>query len=327
MARVLACAETREGRIADVSREVVSAGRGIADAYGGELDVLVLGGAGIGEEAGSLAAFGADRIFVAEDEAFAAYHPDAALRALEARTAEDAYAAILFPASAQGKDLAPRLAARLGRGLATEVVEWSVEDGGLIVRRPMYAGKAIATLRFPDPPAIASLRPNVFAPERREGNGRVERIEVADEPRTIRVVGIERGERDRLDVAEASVIVSGGRGMQDPSNWHLLEELADALGDGVALGASRAVVDAGWRPHAEQVGQTGKTVSPDLYFAIGISGAIQHLAGMRTARTIVAVNKDREAPIFKVADYGVVGDLFEILPRLAEEVRKVRGSG
>jgi electron transfer flavoprotein alpha subunit len=174
---------------------------------------------------------------------------------------------------------------------------------------------------------MASLRPNVFTPQPAAGAGDVVAIEVASEPRRARVRGIESGERGRLDVAEASVIVAGGRGLQEPESWSLLEDLAAALGDGVAIGASRAVVDNGWRPHSEQVGQTGKVVSPNLYFAIGISGAIQHLAGMRTAKVIVAVNKDPEAPIFGVADYGIVGDLFEIVPRLTEEIRAVRTAG
>ncbi|MFW6200297.1 MAG: electron transfer flavoprotein subunit alpha/FixB family protein, partial [Gemmatimonadota bacterium] len=174
-------------------------------------------------------------------------------------------------------------------------------------------------------PAVFSLRPNVFQPVERSGAGVVETFTPDLDPDSwgSRVRGFEEAAGE-LDVAEASIVVSGGRGMGGPENWGLLEDLRDALGDGAALGASRAVVDAGWRPHAEQVGQTGKTVAPRLYFAIGISGAIQHLAGMRTAGTIVAVNKDPEAPIFEVADYGIVGDLFEVVPRLAEEIRALK---
>ncbi|MFQ5890392.1 MAG: electron transfer flavoprotein subunit alpha/FixB family protein [Gemmatimonadota bacterium] len=324
--RVLAYAEMREGVLRGVARETVSAARRLADELGGEVDVLALGGSGAAETVAELAGYGGDRLFVAEDESFRHYHPEASVRAIEELAGRESYAALLFPASAQGKDLAPRAAARLDRGLATEVTEIRVEDGELVVTRPQFAGKAYARLRFTETPALISLRPNVFLPERRDGGGAIERLEVASSPSRVRVKGIERGERDALDVSEATVVVSGGRGMRDPSNWHILEDLVDALGPGAALGASRAVVDAGWRPHSEQVGQTGKVVSPNLYFAVGISGAIQHLAGIRTAKVVVAINKDREAPIFDIADYGVVGDLFEIVPRLAEEVRQLRES-
>jgi electron transfer flavoprotein alpha subunit len=231
---------------------------------------------------------------------------------------------VVFSATARGKELAPRLAARLGRGLATEALELRVEDGRPVAVRPVYAGKARMTVSFPDSPALISVRPNVFVPEERPGEGRVESLDVAPGGGRETVGPVESSSGGELDVAEAGIVVSGGRGMGDPDNWHLLEDLRDALGSQAALGASRAVVDAGWRPHAEQVGQTGKVVSPQLYFAIGISGAIQHLAGMRTSGTIVAVNKDPEAPIFDVADYGIVGDLFEVLPQLTERIRQAR---
>ncbi len=321
---VLVFAETRGGELRAVSREVASAGRDMADALGGELHALLLGPPGAEDGAEALASHGVDRVFLAENEVFRTYHPEASVRAVRERQEAVGYGAVLFAASAQGKDLAPRVAAALGRGLATEITAWELEDGQLVVTRPMYAGKAYARLGFREAPALASLRPNVFGPRERPGRGEVERIELEPAPSRVRVRGIEQGEREQLDVAEASIVVSGGRGMQDPENWHLLEDLAEALGDSAALGASRAVVDAGWRPHPEQVGQTGKTISPNLYFAIGISGAIQHLAGMRTAKTIVAVNKDPEAPIFQVADYGIVGDLFEVVPRLTEEIRRLR---
>jgi electron transfer flavoprotein alpha subunit len=174
---------------------------------------------------------------------------------------------------------------------------------------------------------LISVRPNVFRPKERPAAGSVEVVEIASEPAAQRVTGIETGDREALDVSEASIVVSGGRGLKDAENWSVLEDLVEALGDDATLGASRAVVDAGWRPHSEQVGQTGKVVSPSLYFAVGISGAIQHLAGMRTAKTIVAINRDAEAPIFSVADYGLVGDLFEVVPVLTEEIRRVRAAG
>jgi electron transfer flavoprotein alpha subunit len=199
----------------------------------------------------------------------------------------------------------------------------------VVMTRPVYSGKAFARLSVEASPVVASIRPNVFPAGRASGAGTLESVEVTEDPAAwpTRVVSFEATGSDVPDVAEASVVVAGGRGMKDPEQWGLLEDLRAALGDDAGLGASRAVVDAGWRPHGEQVGQTGKTVAPKLYFAIGISGAIQHLAGMRTAGTIVAVNKDPDAPIFKVADYGIVGDLFEVVPRLTEEVRAIRGDG
>jgi electron transfer flavoprotein alpha subunit len=310
-----------------VADETVTAARRLADDLGASVDVLVLGPPGVADAAGRLAEYGADRILVAEDEAFDVYAPEAALRALGSIVGDGGCEAVLFPATARGKDLAPRAAARLGRPLATEVTDVSVEDGRPVVVRPQYAGKATARVAFRESPALISVRPNVFLPEESPGEGGVEEISVDPEPTSHRFHPVETGDREKLDVAEADIVVSGGRGMQGPENWHLIEDLADALGGGTALGASRAVVDAGWRPHEEQVGQTGKVVTPTLYFAIGISGAIQHLAGMRTSKVIVAVNKDPEAPIFEVADYGIVGDLFEVVPRLTEEIRELRSDG
>ena len=235
---------------------------------------------------------------------------------------------MVFPATSQGKDLAPRVAALLDVPLAADVTRVEVVDGTLRSTRPVFSGKAFANIRIEASPAVLSIRPNVFETEQRDGEAAVEAFTPSlDTSNSTRFLRFEETTAGSVDVAEASIIVSGGRGMRDPDQWNVLEELRDALGDGVALGASRAVVDAGWRPHGEQVGQTGKTVSPKLYFAIGISGAIQHLAGMRTSGTIVAVNKDADAPIFKVADYGIVGDLFDILPVLTAELRKARAEG
>ncbi len=324
---VLAFAETRGGELRVAGREAVSAGRRLAADLGVATHALALGAPGLGEAVAELADYGADRIFKVEGEPFAHYQRDASVRAVETLHSAHTYAAILFPATALGKDLAPRVAARLDRGLATEVTALEVEGGRVVAKRPTYAGKALARVAFSERPALASLRPNVFLPEPADGAGEVESLELQVEPSRMRSRGIETGERERLDVAEAPIVVSGGRGMQDPENWHLLEDLVGALGERATLGASRAVVDAGWRPHPEQVGQTGKTISPNLYVAIGISGAIQHQAGMRTSKVIVAINKDPEAPIFKIADYGIVGDLFDVVPRLTEEIRKLRDGG
>ena len=325
-ANVLAYAELRGGALRSVAAETVAAARGLANDLGGSVDVLAVGPAGTAGVVAGLGSAGADRAFVAENDAFANYHPDAALRALEHVIGSGDYAAVVFPASAQGRDLAPRAAVRLDAPLASDVIGLGSDSGAVTATRPVYAGKAIAAVRFEDAPALVSVRPNVFVPQQRDSTVEVESIEVPAEPARQAVSGIEAAEREALDVAEATIIVSGGRGLQDPQNWSMLEDLVDALGPDATIGASRAVVDAGWRPHSEQVGQTGKVVSPSLYFAIGISGAIQHLAGMRTAKIIVAINKDPEAPIFNVADYGVVGDLFEVVPRLTEEIRKVRNS-
>ena len=327
MGRILVCAETRDGQLRPVAAEALSAASDLAELLGTDVDAFLLGSPGTNQRAAGLGQYGAERIFVAEDPAFSNYAPDAALRLLMELTGREAYSAIVFPASAQGKDLAPRAAARLDRGLASDVISLSVEAGQPVATRPMYAGKALATVEFLDLPALISVRPSVFRPRERAATGTVELVEVAVSPARQLVTGTEMGEREALDVSEAGIVVSGGRGMKDPENWPILEDLVDALGEGAALGASRAVVDAGWRPHAEQVGQTGKVVSPTLYFAVGISGAIQHLAGMRTAKTIVAINRDAEAPIFNIADFGLVGDIFEVVPALAAEIRRVRAEG
>ena len=231
----------------------------------------------------------------------------------------------MLAASATGKDLAPRVAATLGVALAADATDVAVEGGKVVVTRPIYAGKALLKVKLTTQPAVVSLRPNVFTPVERPKAGAAQAVSVDAPAGRVTVKEIKAAEAGALDVAEAPIVISGGRGLKEPANFKLLEELARAFGGKAAVGASRAVVDAGWRPHADQVGQTGKTVSPSLYIAVGISGAIQHLAGMRTSKTIVAINKDKDAPIFKVADYGIVGDLFEIVPKLAEEIRKLHG--
>jgi electron transfer flavoprotein alpha subunit len=223
-----------------------------------------------------------------------------------------------------GKDLAPRVAARLGAGLAADCIAVAVEGGRLVATRPVFAGKAQQKVAFPGRPALLSLRPKVFPAAAGAGRtARVETLEIAWSPADARarVRSVEAAAGGSVDLTEAEIIVSGGRGLKGPEHFKVIEALAEALG--ATVGASRAVVDAGWRPHADQVGQTGKTVSPKLYVAIGISGAIQHLAGMSSSRCIVAINKDPEAPIFKIADYGIVGDLFEVVPALTEEVKKL----
>ena len=325
MAAIFAFAESRDGEFRKGAHEVLAAARQLADASGGEVHAVALGAAGLRDAAADLGRWGADRVFVGESEAFTRYSAEGFTTVIARFLKEQGCDVALFPASAMGKDLAPRVAARLGVDYASDCTEVEMQDGAVVATRPEYAGKVFTRVRFSETPAVLSLRPNVFTPREAARDAAVESIDVsmegADLGAVVREIRAAAGEK--MDVSEAPIVVSGGRGMREPENFRLLEELADAFGGKAAVGASRAVVDAGWRPHGEQVGQTGKTVSPTLYFAVGISGAIQHLAGMRTSRYIVAINKDPEAPIFKVADYGIVGDLFEILPRLTEEVRKL----
>ncbi|MFQ5536052.1 MAG: electron transfer flavoprotein subunit alpha/FixB family protein [Gemmatimonadota bacterium] len=329
MADVLAFAEQRDGELRGVARETADVAAGLAQGFGGTARALVLGAPGIETAAAELGRFGVAEVEAGVHETLGSYTPDAYAGIVAERIRSGAYGAVVFPATILGKDLAPRVAALLDVPLAGDVTEVAAEGGALRVVRPVYAGKAFAHVTLQAAPALISIRPNVFQVEEGEGSASVSVFtpEVDAGSFGTRVVERRAAEGGALDVSEATIIVSGGRGMKGPENWALLKELKDALGPGTALGASRAVVDAGWRPHGEQVGQTGKTVSPSLYIAVGISGAIQHLAGMRTSKTIVAINKDPDAPIFNVADYGIVGDLFEVVPRLSEEVRALKAQG
>ena len=316
----LAVLEQRDGALRKISFEVVTG----AQRLGQPVEAVVCG-AGAVQGVDQVAKFGADKIVTLTNPAFARYAPEACAQALAERAKQGGYRAIVFTASATGKDLAPRVAAKLGVAVAGDLTDLNAEGDAVVVTRPVYAGKALLKVKVASQPAVLSLRPNVFTPVERPKAGASETVAVNVGPGRVTVREIKAAPAGTLDVAEAQVIISGGRGLKEPANFKVLEELAHAFGGRAAVGASRAVVDAGWRAHADQVGQTGKTVSPSLYIAVGISGAIQHLAGMRTSKVIVAINKDKDAPIFKVADYGVVGDLFEIVPKLTEEIRKLHG--
>jgi electron transfer flavoprotein alpha subunit len=322
--KILAFAEQREGKFKKSAFEVTQAAKKIADQLSCELVTLVVGDA-IESICAELAPYGAGRVVAAQDARLRLYSTTAYAK-IVAETAKREGATILFfPASQMGKDLAPRVAAKLDGGLVPDCTALRVEGGEVIAMRPVYAGKAFVEMHATSPVKLFTLRPNVFTASPMNGAGvTVEKasveLDASDFRAKVAAVKIAEG---RPDVTEASIIVSGGRGMKGPENFHLVETLADVLGGGV--GASRAVVDAGWRPHDEQVGQTGKTVSPSLYIACGISGAVQHLAGMSSSKYIVAVNKDKDAPIFQVADYGIVGDVFEILPALTAELKKALG--
>jgi len=325
MSAVCAFVETSKGNLKKSAAEIVGEGRRLADALGGELDAVLVGKE-VTKLADQVAALGADRVLVADADALAQFNVEGFVKALMKAVAASSPRVVLMAASVVGKDLGPALSAGTGGALLTDVTSITIVDGEVAVTKPVYAGKAIATVHAATETVIATLRPNVFDPAEPEAgrSAPVEVIESGVSAAELRVVVKEvlAKASEKLDLTEADVIVAGGRGLRDPANWRLLEALAEAVGG--VLGASRAVVDAGWRPHDEQVGQTGKTVSAKLYIAAGISGAIQHLAGMRTSKCIVAVNTDAEAPIFKVADYGIVGDALEVLPVLTEELKKLR---
>jgi electron transfer flavoprotein alpha subunit len=326
MATMLAFAESRGGDLRKVAFEAVTAARKAADASGGEeVHALLIGAPGLASHAADLGLHGADVVIVVEHAGLEHYNPETFAATAADRLRAGRYRAAFFAASAQGRDLAPRVAAKLEASLASDVTEFEIRGDAVIASHPAYTGKVIVTLRLTGEPALLSLRPGAITPADAPRTPRVETAAPAMDPSKARVVVTEvtHGGEAKLDISEAPVIVSGGRGLRAAENFKLVEDLAAAIGN-AAVGATRAVTDDGWRPATDQIGQTGRLVNPDLYIAVGISGAIQHLAGMRTSRTIVAINKDKDAPIFKVADYGIVGDLFEIVPRLTEEIRKAR---
>ena len=325
MSNVLVVAEHRGGELRKVALEAMSVARSLADASGGAVHALLAGPAGIAAKSTQLAAHGADVVLVAEHAGFANYNGEALTALVSERARSGEYRAVVISASVHGRELAPRVAARLGAGYAADAVAVSLEGDALVARHPVNTGKLTATLSITGSPAIVSLRPGMFPVAEAPRAGRVENVAPPTDPATSRVVvtAVEQGSSAKLDLSEAPIIVAGGRGLKAPENFALAEELAAAFGR-AAVGCTRAVSDDGWRPHSDQIGQTGRVVSPDLYVALGISGAVQHLAGMRTSRTIVAINKDREAPIFKVADYGIVGDVLEVVPALTSAVREAR---
>ncbi len=326
MPPILAFAETRGGELRKVAFEAVTAARQAADASGsGEVHAVMIGAPGLAGRAEDLGRHGADLTLVVEHPGLERYSPEVFAATLAERVKTTGYRAAFFTASAQGRDLAPRVAARLGISMASDVTGFELQGDTVVAQHPAYTGKVNVTLRLTGSPAIISLRPGFVTPAEQPRGTRVETLAPAMDPTTARVMVTELSQRSttKLDLGEASIIVSGGRGLRAAENFKLVEDLADAIGN-AAVGATRAVTDDGWRPPTDQIGQTGRLVSPDLYIAVGISGAIQHLAGMRTAKTIVAINKDKDAPIFKVANYGIVGDLFEIVPRLTDEIKKTR---
>ena len=318
--KILAIAEQSEGAFRKVTYESLSEGRRIADQMGCELAVLVLGNniEGISKE---LAQFGADRIILAQDPSLAEYLPDAYGNVIADATNKETPDVVILGASTQGKDIAARLSARLNASLAMDCVSVRFENNDLTATRFMYGGKILADVVLEGKPRILAIRPNALMIAKTEKAGSIEKIEVNIGSTQVKFIE-KHLETGKVELTEADIVISGGRGMGGP-DFSILEELAKLLNG--AVGASRSAVDEGWRSTSDQVGQTGKVVSPNLYIACGISGAIQHLAGMSSSKIIVAINKDAEAPIFSKADYGVEGDLFEIIPLISEEIRKLNG--
>jgi electron transfer flavoprotein alpha subunit len=326
MANVFAFVESRGSELRKVGLEAVTAARALADdSGGGEVHAMVIGPTGIAGKAQQIGQYGADVVLVVEHADLANYSPEVATATAAERIKAGGYRGAIFSTSAQGRDLAPRVAARLGVSVVTDVISFEVDGEAIIVRHPINIGKVIATLAISGKPAVIAMRPNVISPAQNAKAGRVENVPPAIDPKSARVIVKEtkQGTSGKLDLAEAPVVIAGGRGLKAAENFKLVEELAAAFGN-AAVGATRAVTDDGWRPHSDQIGQTGRLVSPELYIAVGISGAVQHLAGMRTSKTIVAINKDKDAPIFKIADYGLVGDVFEIIPALTAAVREAK---
>ncbi|HVO67473.1 MAG TPA: electron transfer flavoprotein subunit alpha/FixB family protein [Syntrophales bacterium] len=315
-------AEQRYGAFRKISFELASTARKLADQLGEEVGAILLG-SGIEGLAGELGKYGVDKVYVADNAQLEPYTTDAHSTAIARLVKENNPSILLLGASAQGKDLSARLVGKLATGMATDCVDVKVVDGKLLALRPMYAGKCYGEVLTSSFPQMASLRPNVFPAVENPKTPEVIKFDPGLDPGQLKtkVLEVQKDTAGKVDLTEANIIVSGGRGMKGPENYVILEELADVLG--ATVGASRAAVDAGWRPQKDQVGQTGKIVSPNLYIACGISGAIQHLAGMGTSKYIVAINKDPDAPIFARADYGIVDDLFKVVPELTKEVKKL----
>ncbi len=324
MADILVVVEHQDGVLKKPTLSAITAAKALSALAGGAVDALVLG-QGAQAVAGAAAGYGVRKVLLAEAPAFGAYLAAAFAPAVAHVVKEKGYGAVLAPASTFGKDFMPRLSGLLDAPLASDIVGLEKEGESVRARRPMYAGNAIATVALSGSPLLFTVRQTAFDAAAPSGAGApVEPVSVPADAGGTRFVSRQETKSERPELTEARVIVSAGRGIKAKENFRMVEELADELK--AAIGASRAAVDAGWAPNDWQVGQTGKIVAPELYIALGISGAIQHLAGMKDSRVIVAINKDEEAPIFQVADYGLVADLFKAVPELLAEIRKAKSA-
>jgi electron transfer flavoprotein alpha subunit len=321
MKKILVYLEPQGNALKRVSYEAITAARGLSEKTSAEIIGLMINGSD--SQANNVGEYGLSKIYHAKHTLLGKYSSAAVAKTISQLAIQQGVDYVLFPANASGLELAPRVAVGIEAGYIADCVELNLIDGEIIAKKPVYAGKALIKTKINTQNKVFSLRPNVFTAVKATASVPVEvsgfTPDLNENDVKSFVTSLNKNE-GKLDVLEADVIVSGGRGIKGPENYNLIENLAATLRG--AVGASRAVVDSGWRPHAEQVGQTGKTVSPTIYFACAISGAVQHLAGMSTSKIIVAINKDKDAPIFKVCDYGIVGDIFAVLPKLTEKIHK-----
>ncbi len=318
---ILIVAEGRDGNLRKVSFELITVAKEMSASLGGAVEAVTLGH-NMAKCAEALAKTGVSKVYLVDDPALETFAPESYKAALVEAIQKAQPAIILLPATGYGKELGAQVAAKLDLGLATDCTSFQFDNGSLNLKRPVFAGKAQATVKPKALPVMVSIRPNIFPPAAQDQPAAsVDKLAMSIPPSRAKVVEKVKKESVDVDLAEAKVVVSGGRGVKSTEGFVPIRQLAKTLG--AAVGASRAAVDSGWIDYSTQVGQTGKTVAPQLYIALGISGAIQHLAGMSSSKYIVAVNKDPDAPIFKVADYGIVADLFDVVPVLNEELKKV----
>jgi electron transfer flavoprotein alpha subunit len=317
--KVLVYAEVRSGKLKSTALECLTAASALAGGDPQNLHAILLGEGAAGH-AEELKKYGAGKVYIVETPETAVYQCEPHLQAISALIAKESYTVVIGPASPTGRDFFPRLAIRQNAGLLTEVTDVSLSGSEVRAKRPIYAGKCLAELAVQSPLALITIRPNVIAPKQNPVSGVTESFAPQFDSKAIglkKIIEVKKGKSEKPDLTEANIIISGGRAMANAENFRILNTCADVIG--ATVGASRAAVDAGYAPHDMQVGQTGKTVNPSLYIACGISGSIQHLAGMRTSKVIVAINTDPDAPIFQKADYGIVADLFDAVPVLEKE--------